>query len=144
MIKFWKAHAYGNDFLYVEHSAVDGVALDVLAREICDRHTGVGADGLIVFQRTRDGAAMRLFNSAGGRAEVSGNGVRALAALLARDEMGETLELAIATEGGVKRLTRTRRTDTHQTFRASMGQPAGLKRQPLSAGGESLTLAVLS
>jgi diaminopimelate epimerase len=144
MIKFWKAHAYGNDFLYVEHTAVDGAALDVLAREMCDRHTGVGADGLIVFERTRGGAAMRLFNSDGGRAEVSGNGVRALAALLGRDETAEPLELTIATEGGAKRLTRTGRTSTHQTFRAAMGQPAGLTQQPLSAGGESLTVAVLN
>jgi diaminopimelate epimerase len=144
MIKFWKCHAYGNDFLYVEHSAVDGVTLDLLAKEICDRHTGIGADGLIVFERTRGGAAMRLFNSDGGRAEVSGNGVRALAALLARDDTDERLELTIVTEGGAKRLTRTGRSGTLQTFRASMGHPDGLKQEALSAGGETLTLAVLN
>jgi len=54
MIRFAKAHAYGNDFLYVEQTAVAdaadvaGVALPSFAREMCDRHTGVGADGLIV------------------------------------------------------------------------------------------------
>jgi diaminopimelate epimerase len=144
MIKFWKAHAYGNDFLYVERPALDGVSLDVLAREMCDRHTGIGADGLIVFERNREGAAMRLFNSDGGRAEVSGNGVRALAALLGRDEGGERLEIAITTEGGVKRLTRTRRTETHQTFRAAMGLPTDLKQQPVTIDGESLMLAVLN
>jgi diaminopimelate epimerase len=144
MIKFWKAHAYGNDFLYVERPAVDGASLDMLAREMCDRHTGVGADGLIVFERMRGGAAMKLFNSDGGRAEVSGNGVRGLAALLARDDSGDSVEITISTEGGVKRLTRTRRTETHQTFRAAMGLPIDLKQQPISVHGESLTLVVLN
>ena len=41
-MRFIKAHAYGNDFLYVEQTAVSHVPLDRLAREICDRHTGVG------------------------------------------------------------------------------------------------------
>jgi diaminopimelate epimerase len=144
MIKFWKAHAYGNDFLYIERTAVDDAALPELAREMCDRHTGIGADGLIVFERTRGGAAMRLFNSDGGRAEVSGNGVRALAALLARDDASESLELVIATEGGVKRLTRTARSVAGQTFRAAMGQPTGLRQQPVVVDGESLTLVVLN
>ena len=63
-----------------------GVALDALAREMCDRHTGIGADGLIVYEPTADGASMRLFNADGSRAEVSGNGVRGLAALLLRDD----------------------------------------------------------
>ena len=82
MIRFVKAHAYGNDFLYVRADAVDGVRLDAFARELCDRHTGIGADGLIVYEPRPDGASMRLFNADGGRAEVSGNGVRALGAIL--------------------------------------------------------------
>ena len=62
MIRFAKAHAYGNDFLYVEQRrrvTPPGLALASLAREICDRHTGVGADGLIVYGRTAQGATMR-------------------------------------------------------------------------------------
>ena len=77
MTRFAKAHAYGNDFLDVRSADVAGIVLDAFAREICDRHTGVGADGLIVFERTPEGATMRLFNADGSRAEVSGNGVRA-------------------------------------------------------------------
>ena len=65
MIKFTKAHAYGNDFIYVRKDAVEGVGPDgpgglvALARELCDRHTGIGGDGLIVFEPTPDGASMR-------------------------------------------------------------------------------------
>ena len=97
MIPFSKAHAYGNDFLYVLESDVSGALLDALAREMCNRHTGVGADGLIVFRPSPSGAAMRLFNADGSRAEVSGNGVRVLAALLARGrEEGQLEEVALA------------------------------------------------
>ena len=128
MIAFAKAHAYGNDFLYVASADVRGAALDVLAREMCDRHTGVGADGLIVYERVDAGAAMRLFNADGSRAEVSGNGVRALGALLLDKETGASAELTVRTEGGVKRLTRIGRDGSRQTFRASMGAPADIRQ----------------
>ena len=65
---FTKAHAYGNDFLYVARSTVaDDAALDALAREMCDRHTGIGADGLILYAPDADGASMRLCNADGSR-----------------------------------------------------------------------------
>ena len=82
MIHFTKAHAYGNDFLYVDRFAVAGVDLPELARQMCHRTTGIGADGLIAYSRTTVGASMVLTNSDGSRAEVSGNGVRALGACL--------------------------------------------------------------
>src|SRR5262249_42061678 len=56
LMRFSKAHAYGNDFLYVRAEAVKGRELDRLARQLCDRHTGVGADGLIVYEPAADGA----------------------------------------------------------------------------------------
>src|SRR5882672_9810849 len=128
MIKFTKAHAYGNDFIYVRTDAVEGVSrggLTALARELCDRHTGIGGDGLIVFEPTTDGASMVLFNADGSRAEVSGNGVRALAAILLRSR-GATDDGAVIvhTEAGSKRLTRAANSgvgETRQTFRAAMG-----------------------
>lgn len=137
-LHFTKAHAYGNDFLYVAAGAVAGETLPALARELCDRHTGVGADGLIAFTRTADGAAMRLFNADGSRAEVSGNGVRGLGALLLRDDSRDAAELTIETEAGPKRLTRTGRSGSRQTFRAAMGVPRELRQVPLQAVGESL------
>lgn len=154
MVHFIKAHAYGNDFLYIVGDAVDRVALAALAREMCNRHTGIGADGLIVYARTADGASMRLFNADGSRAEVSGNGVRGLAAILAREadaasaRAGEPAPLAasitVDTEGGTKRLTRTGRDGIRQTFRASMGQPAGLRQASIEAAGETLAAVALN
>jgi diaminopimelate epimerase len=154
MLHFVKAHAYGNDFLYVRGDEVDGVALDLLAREMCDRHTGIGADGLIVYQRTADGASMRLLNADGSRAEVSGNGVRALCAWLLgerdrqRADAGEPFldaaELTIQTEAGSKRLTRLRREQARQTFRGAMGLPTGLREVTITAGGETIRGTVMN
>src|SRR5262249_61854627 len=106
MIGFAKAHAYGNDFIYVRAAEVDGIEVGGLAREICHRQTGIGADGLIVYESVAGGAAMRLFNADGSSAEISGNGVRGLAALLALDEERLILDLTVATAGGGTRLTR--------------------------------------
>jgi len=143
-MRFAKAHAYGNDFLYIEGAAVDGVALDALTREICDRHKGVGADGLIVYEPSDDGASMRLFNSDGSRAEVSGNGVRALGALLLQHDAETHAELTIHTAAGPKRLTRIGRHGSRQTFRASMGAPSGLRQVTLEVGGEQVRLVTLN
>ena len=111
--------------------------LDALARELCDRHTGIGADGLILYDADADGASMRLFNADGSRAEVSGNGVRGLAALLLRDDdRGDAADRPSTREGGIKRLDAHRRaTGARQTFRAAMGLPADLRQVSVDRRG---------
>src|SRR5471030_2626536 len=144
-MRFAKAHAYGNDFLYVRSGDVPaGVALDKLARELCERHIGIGADGLILYEPTADGASMRLLNADGSWSEVSGNGVRGLAALLLRDDNRQDAPVTIHTEGGVKTLVRTGREGSRQTFRAAMGLPADLRQVTVTAAGESIVLAVMN
>jgi diaminopimelate epimerase len=144
MIRFWKAHAYGNDFLYVRQSDVEHTSLSGLAREMCERHTGIGADGLIVFDEDGDVVHMRLFNADGGRAEVSGNGVRALGALLLHDDTRPGQTVSVHTDAGVKRLTKIAHEGNRQTFQASMGAPAGLQRVSLEVAGTSVQPVVLS
>src|SRR5512140_2162154 len=82
MLSIIKAHAYGNDFLYVEERHLPRGGRPAFAREVCERQTGIGADGLIVYRRTSRGAVMQLLNADGSYSEVSGNGVRGLAAVL--------------------------------------------------------------
>ena len=142
-VKFTKAHAYGNDFLYVRAEDVPKLALDALARDLCNRHAGAGADGLIVYEPHAGGASMRLFNADGSSSEVSGNGVRGLAALLLRDERRDRVEVTIATPAGPKRLERLGVTGLRQTFRAAMGTPHDIRRQALSAGGETIAAVAL-
>jgi len=144
MLKFAKAHAYGNDFLYVADGGVAGVSLPALAREMCERHTGIGADGLIVYGRTPAGAAMQLYNADGGRAEVSGNGVRALAALLLRDDERDGAAVTITTDAGPKLVTRTSGAGSRPTFRAAMGLPAGVRKVVLDAAGEPVDAVVMN
>src|SRR6185369_7190002 len=108
-MRFVKAHAYGNDFLYVEARAVEGASHSALTREMCDRHMGVGADGLIIYMRTAEGASMTLYNADGGEAEVSGNGIRGLAAVLLRDDDRADAAVTIETVAGSKRVTRVER-----------------------------------
>jgi diaminopimelate epimerase len=144
MLKFTKAHAYGNDFLYIRHDAVAGLRLDSLARELCDRHTAVGGDGLIVYEPTPDGASMQLLNADGSRAEVSGNGVRALGALLLRHATDSSeATVVIHTEAGDKELTRIGRSGSCQTFRAAMGLPRDLRQTSIVLAGTSVPLVVM-
>lgn len=140
---FFKAHAYGNDFLYVEKDAVEGAVPGALARELCDRRRGIGADGLILYERTPDGASMQLYNADGSRAEVSGNGVRALGALLLQDEGRVQTALTVHTEAGPKQLERISRDGSRQTFRTAMGLPRDLRRATVVVGAESLRLVLM-
>ena len=144
MIAFVKAHAYGNDFLYVEKSAVSGVPLEPLARELCHRHTGIGADGLILYAKTLSGATMSILNADGSRAEVSGNGLRGLAAMLLSDDDRATVSVTIQTDAGDKTLMRTATVDGRQTFRAAMGLPLDVRQISLMAGGETLNPVILN
>jgi diaminopimelate epimerase len=107
-----KHHGLGNDFLVVFDPAADD--LPGLARRWCDRRRGVGADGLLV-GTAADGyaAKMVLYNADGGRAEMSGNGIRCFAHALAR-RTGSFEDQLVLTDAGdrVVRLTPTGEADT--------------------------------
>jgi diaminopimelate epimerase len=81
---FVKAHGLGNDFILVEtRLAPPAAEVTAWARRLCDRHTGIGGDGVLLYGPAADGARMRLLNADGSDGEVSGNGLRCLAALAA-------------------------------------------------------------
>lgn len=101
-IRLAKLHATGNDFLV--WTMLDGARPSVsaaLARALCDRHTGVGADGLILLAPGAEGAdaTMTLHNADGGVAEMSGNGIRTLAWAAAAAGIGGD-RLVVDTGGG--------------------------------------------
>ena len=139
-MNLFKAHAYGNDFLLAEAPPSLPNAEEV-ARRLCDRHRGVGADGLILFQLTQEGASMRLLNADGSYSEISGNGIRCLATLLAA-RAPERRSFAIETDAGNKRLDVVGRHDGQITFRAAMGVPEQIERVTL-AGIEPCTVTTL-
>jgi diaminopimelate epimerase len=105
-IPFVKAHGARNDFLLTWRQELQAGDADfeTAARAICDRHTGVGADGWILLSAAANAdAAIELFNSDGSLSEISGNGTRCAAALLIEEGRARE-EVAIATGAGVKRL----------------------------------------
>jgi len=104
LIPFAKAHACGNDFLVVTEGAAAGRAWADIARQLCARNTGVGADGIEFFAWTgsRSGR-IRLHNADGSIAEISGNGTRCVAAwmsLMIGAQAGD--ELRIETDAGLR------------------------------------------
>lgn len=78
-MRFAKAHGLGNDFILVERSSCPADPAP-WARRLCDRHAGIGGDGVLVYAVEGGGIGMRLINADGSDAEISGNGVRCLAA----------------------------------------------------------------
>ena len=104
MIPFTKAHACGNDFLIVTEDAAAHRDWVNLARRLCDRHTGIGADGIEFFRWTGpESGRIRLHNADGSIAEISGNGTRCVAAWMAQSlgsKPGAMLE--ISTDAGLR------------------------------------------
>ncbi len=138
-----KAHAYGNDFLLlgVPPDAIDPGAT---ARALCHRHLGIGADGLILFTLGPRSATMRLWNADGSASELSGNGLRCLAGLVARDQgLGPGDTVTVSTDAGVKSLDILRVEGAAYEFRARMGQPTDLRQTAIDAAGEQVLATVL-
>ncbi len=101
-IKFYKATGQGNDYIVFE----DLKNLKVtphLIRSLCDRHRGIGGDGVILFERGESFFA-RIFNSDGSEAEISGNGLRCLASVIHFLGWGKDL-LRIKTIAGFREIT---------------------------------------
>jgi diaminopimelate epimerase len=138
VIPFTKAHGAGNDFLFTPADQVSDVDLPSTARAICDRHTGIGADGWML---TR-GNAIRLFNADGSEPEISGNGTRCAAALLIA---GDQSEVTIQTGAGPKHLRLLRHDGRRFLFEMNMGSPVFETRQircnlALSGGLQEVTI----
>ncbi len=123
-IPFTKAHGAQNDFLLTWLADAPADDLPPYAVAICDRRTGVGADGWLLIERTPADAdaAIRLFNSDGSEAEISGNGTRCAAAFLMANGRTDP-DVHIRTGAGVKRLRLLSRQDLSFVFEMNMGAP---------------------
>jgi len=121
MVSFTKASACGNDFLIV-----DGIhapaGLHEFSRCICDRHNGVGADGVEWLFPAQDAdVRARLINADGSEAEISGNGTRCVAAYLV--SRGGKDHLDIRTGAGIRQCRLVARDGNHFAFEMDMGEP---------------------
>ena len=145
-IPFTKAHGAKNDFLLTwADAAPESGDLAAIARAICDRHTGVGADGWMLVSRPRDADAegtIQLYNSDGSVAEISGNGTRCAAALLVKHGYAAGV-VRVRTGAGIKTLRLLRRRDLVFEFEMNMGRPEVREAQfnlRLASGLRDVTL----
>jgi diaminopimelate epimerase len=103
--KFTKYHGLGNDFIFMED--LGGTLLpegEELAKLLCHRHFGIGADGLVLVTEEAGLFTMRIFNSDGSEAEICGNAVRCMADYLLSKGLVEGPVLQIRTLGGTKEI----------------------------------------
>ena len=140
-----KAHAFGNDFLLVEKAELPaGADLAAFARVVCERHRGIGADGLIVYAGGPASVQMSLLNADGSYSEVSGNGVRCLAAwLVERDAIAPGGTVDVITDAGVKRLELLEEVDERYVFRADMGPPERIEPVRLDVNGALIDVVTM-
>ena len=131
-IPFIKAHACGNDFLIIDEAHANNNHA-AMAIKLCSRNTSIGADGIEFLTRTPSGDLfLRLFNSDGGEAELSGNGTRCVAASLAATE--DIHDVAIGTGGGLRSCRLIRRDGPEFWIETSMGVPTVTPRTLQIAG----------
>jgi diaminopimelate epimerase len=120
-----KCQACGNDFVLLERRGDEPRQLADLARTLCDRHYGIGADGLLVIEPSRAADAdldLHIFNADGSEAEMCGNGVRCVARYWFERSPDAPKSLSLRTQGGI---VRTEIIDAGPRFavRVAMGVP---------------------
>jgi diaminopimelate epimerase len=124
LIPFIKYHGLGNDWLVVLARDLPH-DLAPFARRILDRHTGAGADGMLLVMKAeaqKHDARIRFFNPDGSEAEMSGNGIRCAGAFLA-ERKAQKRTLIIETAAGVKTLEKLKSGEGKWSFRVRMGSP---------------------
>jgi len=147
-IPFTKAHGAKNDFLLTWRKDAPEGDRAAMARAICDRHTGVGADGWLLVEWDGEAdIAIQLYNSDGSMAELSGNGTRCAAAFLVVQATGPVQSpvdsVRIRTGAGIKHLRLLHRDGLAFEFEMNMGRPeiqAARFELPLSSGPRDVTL----
>ena len=156
--EYVRSHALGNDYLVVDPRTLAVRLTPERIRRICDRHEGVGSDGILTLERSRRAdAGLRIFNPDGSEAEKSGNGIRIFAKCLWDHGYLRRRAFAVETKGGIVGVTldvrgRAVRSITVEmgraTFRSREIPVAGPDREvvdePVDAGGERLRVTAVS
>jgi diaminopimelate epimerase len=122
-LPFTKLHGAGNDFLLTWREEAPKAHLAQVARRMCARTTGVGADGWILVWRESGELGTRLFNSDGGEAEISGNGTRCAAAFGILNGVVTGPDISVVTAAGKKHLRLRSRARNQFIFEMDMGLP---------------------
>ncbi len=157
--EFFKGHGLGNDYLAVDPAALSFALTPDNIRAICDRHRGVGSDGILALVPSQKADfGLRIYNPDGSEAEKSGNGLRIFARYLHATGQVQKQQFTIETEGGLVRVEL--HLDEHgdasaatvEMGRATFAPPAlpctlkaeELVAQPIDVHGQSLTFTGVS
>jgi diaminopimelate epimerase len=122
-IPFTKLHGAENDFILTWGDEVSAIDFPEIARRICARTTGIGADGWMLVWAEGDGLRTRLFNSDGSEPEISGNGTRCAAAFGLWYKAVVPPEVVVTTAAGRKNLRLLSRDGRNFLFEMDMGSP---------------------
>jgi diaminopimelate epimerase len=136
-LRFYKLQGAGNDFVLLDALAQPLPEHDFasLARRLCDRRFGVGADGLLVVEPSHDADyRMRILNADGSEATMCGNGIRCFARYLWEYRCPDAASLAIETGAGVRRVHRL----SAERFQVEMGTPKIMPSPPISPSPNEL------
>ena len=146
-LPFTKMHGLGNDFVVMDGRRMPQRDWPALARDMCDRHFGVGADQLLLIETSeRADLAMRLFNTDGFEAEMCGNGIRCVGKFAYERGLVSSPQLSIETLGGIKQVALALENGRVTGARVSMGTPRIIFQDELiefesdSAGFSSLRM----
>lgn len=136
-IEFTKMVASGNDFIVIDHRSITiyHKSFPTLAKKLCDRKYGIGADGLLVLEKSKIAdAKMRIFNADGSEAEMCGNGARCFALYVSEKLKFHSPRLRIETKAGIIESSVNK-----DKIRVKLTNPLGLKLGiPLKINGRSL------
>ncbi|MCH7704807.1 MAG: diaminopimelate epimerase [Planctomycetes bacterium] len=157
-MKFTKLHGLGNDYIYVDttREKIDDPA--AVARAVSDRHTGIGADGLILIGRSEHAdVRMEMYNADGSRGEMCGNGIRCVGKYVVDRGIVTGPNLTVETDGGVRRLHCESMDGAVRSVRVDMGSPSLDPRRipttlpgdrvvdaPIEIGGRSYVVTCVS
>lgn len=124
MLKFSKWHGLGNDFILVEPAKNPGFDARSAAVHLCDRHFGIGADGVVTVKPITPGIfEMRIYNADGTEPEMCGNATRCVGVYIKRNKLAEGNEYQLKTLAGTVRP----RVLENGSVRVDMGEPRLLR-----------------
>ena len=146
-MKFTKMHGCGNDYIYVDGSKEHIGAEDKpeFARQLSDRHFGIGADGVIFINPSREADfEMEMYNADGSRAEMCGNGIRCVAKYVYDKGLTDKEKISIISAGRVKQLHITVRDGRVMFVKVNMGEPEILAENVVAHYGKDYRMTCIS
>lgn len=123
-MRFTKMHGLGNDYVYVDCLKEKVDSPSEMARFVSDRHFGVGSDGLILINPSREADfEMEMYNADGSRSEMCGNGIRCVGKYVYDYGLTDKTSISVETLGGIKHLELTVEKGEVSCVRVDMGRP---------------------